>query len=292
MTNQPFPGKGTLAKVGAVQATVCAALLLPACGTSSGPQDLAPQSVGRSAPAGDAAMLPGPVVRPEPKGEAKSPEGPPVHGTPKDEQSPQDTSTIVIGGRPTQRRATAATLQAASRSERERRAHAEQPVAVITDENLAEFAAGANVTVGSAPAPLSPEEKAQLQEQEREEQYWRSEALRLRVEWREAYDSLGELEERAAKLRNDFYAADDPFYRDRQIKPAWDRALDQIEEAHETIEAAQRELGQLLDEGRRAGALPGWLREGIELEPEPPEELEDGELGDAETSEPVEIGQP
>ena len=29
------------------------------------------------------------------------------------------------------------------------------------------------------------------------------------------------------------------------------------------------EVAAFLEEGRRAGALPGWLREGIELEPEP-----------------------
>ena len=161
---------------------------------------------------------------------------------------------------------------------------------MITDDNLAEFAEGANVTVGSAPPPLSDEVREQLEERSREEQYWRSEALQIRTAWREAFDSLADLEEQAAKLRNDFYAADDPFYRDRQIKPAWDRVLDKIEEAERTILESQRELEELMEDGRRSGALPGWLREGIELEPDPPEPEEDGELPSAKTSEPVEIG--
>ena len=32
--------------------------------------------------------------------------------------------------------------------------------------------------------------------------------------------------------------------------------------------AAKAELEAFLEEGRRAGALPGWLREGAEQEPE------------------------
>jgi hypothetical protein len=33
------------------------------------------------------------------------------------------------------------------------------------------------------------------------------------------------------------------------------------------VERLREELADTLDEGRREGALPGWLREGIELEP-------------------------
>ena len=49
------------------------------------------------------------------------------------------------------------------------------------------------------------------------------------------------------------------------------------------VEARQEELAQFLEEGREAGALPGWLREGIDLEPEPLVEAEPT----AEPSEPV-----
>jgi hypothetical protein len=38
---------------------------------------------------------------------------------------------------------------------------------------------------------------------------------------------------------------------------------------------AQKELADFLEEGRVAGALPGWLREGLDEEPEPPKKKEE-----------------
>ena len=96
----------------------------------------------------------------------------------------------------------------------------------------------------------------------------RSQYLDLRLRWRAAYDSIRELEGKVASLRNDFYTTDDPYYRDSQIKPAWDRALEGLETARSDIDRYQTELRTVLNEGRREGALPGWLREGIEHEPE------------------------
>ena len=60
-------------------------------------------------------------------------------------------------------------------------------------------------------------------------------------------------------------------------------AIEQLEEAHLEVEARQKELTLFLEGGREAGALPGWLREGIDLEPQPraPEEVT------AEPGEPV-----
>ena len=49
---------------------------------------------------------------------------------------------------------------------------------------------------------------------------------------------------------------------DYVVQPVWI--------AGDTREAAKRkeELEATLEEGRQAGALPGWLREGVDLEPE------------------------
>ncbi len=38
--------------------------------------------------------------------------------------------------------------------------------------------------------------------------------------------------------------------------------------ARAEVETAEKELAEFLEEGRVAGAFPGWLREGVELEPE------------------------
>ena len=50
--------------------------------------------------------------------------------------------------------------------------------------------------------------------------------MELRLSWKEAVDSVSGLEADVGGLRQRFYAEDDPAYRDREIKPAWDRALE------------------------------------------------------------------
>jgi hypothetical protein len=76
--------------------------------------------------------------------------------------------------------------------------------------------------------------------------------------------------------------------RDAQIKPAWDRALADLEDARRRAEEGPREVEAYLDEGRTSGALPGWLREGSDLEPEPAGPEADG----AEPREPEVLAEP
>ncbi len=166
-------------------------------------------------------------------------------------------------------------LVEAAQAERERRREAAAPTIVITDKNLDEYATG-EITFTPAPPPATggggePGAGPPLAAADPDgaEAYWRGRALAARLALREAADRIAELDERAAELRQEFYAADDAYYRDSRIKPAWDRALAELEETRRAVVARRDDLALVLDEGRRAGALPGWLREGIELEPEP-----------------------
>ncbi|HYO14845.1 MAG TPA: hypothetical protein VE685_16755 [Thermoanaerobaculia bacterium] len=166
----------------------------------------------------------------------------------------------------------AASLAEAAQAERERRAKAGRPVASITNKNLAEYARKGQITVmdgkeekGASVGAASPPPAT---EPVRDEQYWRNRALEIRGRWREVADETQELEQNAGKLRQRFYAEDDPHVRDAQIKPEWDRVLDRLRQARVEVETIQKELADFLEEGRRAGALDGWLREGIDLEPE------------------------
>ena len=70
-----------------------------------------------------------------------------------------------------------------------------------------------------------------------------------------------ELQAAATKLESDFYAWDDGQYRDRVIKPAWDRTLRELEDARRELAEAEKDLSDLPEKARRAGALPGWIRE-------------------------------
>lgn len=173
-----------------------------------------------------------------------------------------------------------------AREERERRARAEEPVAIITNQTLPAYAAKGQITVAT-PGPSSPAPEAAASTEQRGEQYWRSRGLDIRRRWRGAVEEIERLEQRAAELRRRFYSEDDPYRRDGQIKPDWDRVLDRIEEKRAEADAAEEELGTFLEEGREAGALPGWLREGAQEEPSheeqppaAPEAIEPPELGE------------
>lgn len=179
--------------------------------------------------------------------------------------------------------------EAAAAARAERREQGERATVVITNDNLADYAAEGQVTVATVPdaaeeTAATPGEDAakgtsatsaaetSLAEEPlggpRDEEYWRGRAREIRTRWAAAAEEVETLEAQAAQLRWDFYAADDPYYRDQRIKPQWDRVLDELRRARQDIRAYRRELDDLLDEGREQGALPGWLREGVELEPE------------------------
>lgn len=157
------------------------------------------------------------------------------------------------------------TLVEAARAERERRARSGPPVAVITDKNVAH--SKGHLTVADTKKPAATGADAAALQTIRDEQYWRSRALDIRTRLRQSTDRVADLELSAAGWRRRFYAEEDPYFRDGKIKPEWDRVLAQLEETRNEVETTRKELDDFLEEGRRAGALPGWLREGGELEP-------------------------
>jgi hypothetical protein len=182
-------------------------------------------------------------------------------------------------------------LAEAAQAEKERRAHAGQPVAVINDKTLPKYAAKGQITVAEPKekeAAGAPAPGAAAAEPVRDEQYWRGRALDIRERWHQAADDVKKLEQRSTELRQKFYLESEDFIRDNQIKPEWDRVLDKLRQARLDVEATQKELAAFLEEGRAAGALPGWLREGEDEEPEPPkkEEKPPAEAIDAPILEP------
>ncbi|HEY9419850.1 MAG TPA: hypothetical protein VIW92_00405, partial [Thermoanaerobaculia bacterium] len=191
----------------------------------------------------------------------------------------EDSAVVVDPG--TEDDSQPATLAGAAKAERERRAHAGKPVAVITDKTLPQYARKGQITVLADPkekekkgATASAPPVEAPQETVRDEQYWRSRALEIRLRWRQAADDVKELEQRSTELRQRFYAETDSFVRDNQVKPEWDRVLDRLRQAKTDVSVAKQDLAQLHEDGRAAGALPGWLREGQDQEPEPEAEQE------------------
>jgi hypothetical protein len=188
--------------------------------------------------------------------------------------------TVVIEDEASRQKKQVSLVEAAA-AERERRAKATTSTVVVTDKNLGEFRDGQLTEMRSAPAPAqsAPAPAAVSAEpvggqppeitiaESDPEAYWRGRVLRARMNWASAVEEARHLEGKIAELRQRFYAEEDPYYRDSQIKPSWDRALDRLEEARAAIDRFRAEVQTIVQEGRRASALPGWLREGIELEP-------------------------
>jgi hypothetical protein len=219
---------------------------------------------------------PQPVTRADPPRETKtpaaapstSPTSEPPAASPVAPRREGDAAPVVVDPG-VDGTATPQTLVEASRAERERRAAAGKPIAVINDKTLPRYASKGQITVadpkkdkkkGAAPAPIAVPEV-------RDEQYWRGRARELRESWRQAVDEVKDLEQKSTALRQKFYSESDTFARDTQIKPDWDRVLDRLRQARLDVDAAKQELSQFLEEGRVAGAMPGWLDEGIEDEP-------------------------
>jgi hypothetical protein len=93
------------------------------------------------------------------------------------------------------------------------------------------------------------------------EEYWRNETRRVRERMAQLRAAIVRLENETRKLEADFYSWDDGAYRDGVIKPAWDKAREDLATARRELPLAEREVDELPDRARRAGALPGWLRE-------------------------------
>jgi hypothetical protein len=171
-------------------------------------------------------------------------------------------------------RATPRTLVEASHAERARRAGAGKPMAVINDKTLSKYASKGQITIADSKKKDQDKTKAATTAlaaaaaaDARDEQHWRGQARRLRENWHSLADEVKELEQKSAQQRQKFYGETDTFLRDTQVKPDWDRVLDRLRQARLDVDTAKQDLAKFLEEGRSAGAQPGWLDEGLEEEP-------------------------
>jgi len=113
-------------------------------------------------------------------------------------------------------------------------------------------------TAQASAAPAAPADGAPAPPTEAE---WRGIADAARKRVVDGKAKVAELDATTKKLENDFYSWDDGQYRDRVIKPSWDSSRQQLEQAKADLAAAEKDLADLPERARRAGALPGWIRE-------------------------------
>lgn len=139
---------------------------------------------------------------------------------------------------------------------------------LVTDPNKGKVStsqsapAAAKTPVAGAPSRTVAAEVSMAEETtSAEEAKWRAAARDARDRVETLKQRVAQYEREAAKLESDFYAWDDGQYRDSVIKPAWDRKKEELEQARKELAEAEKELAELPEKARKAGALPGWLRE-------------------------------
>lgn len=256
--------RSAASRAGLLPCLLAVAGLASGCATTPPKQD--PPVDPASTPA-TAAVPAAPAENEAPSAPAQpKPESKPEPEPAAAQKSDQDGPLVVVkpGGKTGEGASTSALVEA-SRTERERRAKAGQPRLVINDKNLPKYATGTLTFM--EPERQKEGEAANAAEIARKEAYWRQRGLEIRQRWRQLADEVKDLETSTADWRQRFYAQDDPYVRDGKIKPEWDRALDRLAQTRRQVDTVRQELEQYMEEGRRAGALPGWLRAGTELEP-------------------------
>lgn len=168
--------------------------------------------------------------------------------------------------------ATATRAQSLAEAARQQKMAAQsQPTArakTYTNEDLARLAGPATQTrtgaaggPQAARSPVAPQESISVSTPfYGDERYWKKRTADLA----KARDlATAEIEKIQADLNQKwtfYYAADDPGYRG-QLRSEIDTLTEQLESARAKGAKAAEDIDKLAEEGRKAGALPGWLRE-------------------------------
>jgi hypothetical protein len=154
---------------------------------------------------------------------------------------------------------------------------------VISNENLPELAGKGAITevtkqgagqgkrvlsnVTGTGAEVEGEIPGYAEEQQKKA-YWQGlyrQQVDLVTSIRSQIDSL---DSEIPGLWRDYYAWDDPAYRDGVIKPRLDEAMARRQKLEADLQQAEARLSQIQADARRDGAEPGWFR-GIEKPPTP-----------------------
>jgi hypothetical protein len=154
---------------------------------------------------------------------------------------------------------------------------------VISNENLPELAGKGAITevtrqgsstgqrqlanvIGTGPE-VEGEGPGFVEDQEKKA-YWQAiyqQQVDLATSIRQQVDTL---DSEIPGLWRDFYAWDDPAYRDGVIKPRIDEAMARRQKLEADLQETEASLAKIKEDARRDGAQPGWWR-GFEAPPTP-----------------------
>ncbi len=234
---------------------------------SSGPRSRAALALWTVLPLlGACAAPPLPTVeRKTDQSEAAKPHSP-VPAAPPEASPPPPATTVVVeagtegdGAEPTD-------LVSAAREAKERRAKGTRPSLVITNETLVKRPGPKSKTeTPKAPAQAGPAERPSGFAREAEAERWKARALDVRTRIKDADDKVEKLSRLTAAMRERFYLSPPQLGRDDALWQEWGKLQENLALAEEESKSAREELETFLEEGRVAGADPGWLATGEEL---------------------------
>lgn len=140
---------------------------------------------------------------------------------------------------------------------------------VITDSNLQEYAEKGGLTTasgqkprpGTRPPALNAGQSRAEAEQEAKRREWRAKYQKQAALVGSMKTRIKELDEQIPGLWRQFYAWDDPAYRDGVIKPKLDKFLNERNALAKRLPQEEAKLPDIVEQARRDGAQPGWFRD-------------------------------
>ncbi|MCW8984440.1 MAG: hypothetical protein OQK55_03790 [Thermoanaerobaculales bacterium] len=150
---------------------------------------------------------------------------------------------------------------------------------VITNENLSDYASKGGLT--TAKPGTNPESRgvhagsnvriidSETSEKHKRKAFWQQKYMQQLERIDAIKRQIEELDLEIPALWNEFYARDDPMYRDGVIKPRLDRSLERRETLAALLLEEEPKLAQIKEQARKDGGEPGWWREIKEPTPMP-----------------------
>jgi exonuclease VII small subunit len=124
----------------------------------------------------------------------------------------------------------------------------------------AKTATGKTARGAASPTPTPGAPDVARDDRGRSEADWRSLVGHQKALVTDGEARVRDLETRTKQLENDFYAMSDGNRRDAVVKPAWDRAREELTRARQELEDARKAVDDLSEDARKSNAPPGWLR--------------------------------
>lgn len=168
-----------------------------------------------------------------------------------------------------------------AKKEKERREKIKTPAKVITNETVQEHLQGKGNPPGtimqpseegaesdttSIPTIATQEESTKSEKASSEptdmegnnESYWRSKIQDAKERITNMEKQVDDLQLRLNSLQMSFYAMDDPNQR-QLLNVEIDKTFEMLAKAKDDLQKAKQDLEDIKEEGRRKGALPGWI---------------------------------